>query len=303
VNVKAAVYDRYGPPEVLVLRDVDTPTPGDTDILVRVRAAAVTMGDIRMRKADPFTARLYNGLFKPIRVKIPGFSLAGDVAAVGRTAQRFKPGDPVYGFSGFSFGGYAEFKRLPANNELAIKPANMSYEQAAAVPYGALAALHYLRDAGHIQPGQRVLILGASGSVGTFAVQLANWLGAEVTGVCSARNAALVTSLGAADTIDYRTEDFTARGGRYDLIFDAAGKSSAAKSKAALAPTGAYLTIMKGGPSASERVRDLPFLTELIEAGKLRSVIDRSYPLEQVVEAHRYAESGQKQGSVVVTVS
>jgi NADPH:quinone reductase-like Zn-dependent oxidoreductase len=261
------------------------------------------MGDIRMRKADPFTARIYNGLFGPQRVKILGFSLAGDVAEVRRNARGFKEGDSVYGFSGFTFGAYAEYVRLPANNEFGPKPANLSYEEAATVPYGALAALYSLRDAGNIQPGQRALIAGASGSVGTFAVQLAAWLGAKVTGVCSAANAELVRSLGAADTLDYRTESLTARGSRYDLVFDAAGKVSAGQSKAALAAGGKYLTINQGGPSHAQRVRDIRTLTELMEAGTLRAVIDRRYPLEQIVEAHRRAESGQKQGTVVVTVA
>jgi NADPH:quinone reductase-like Zn-dependent oxidoreductase len=178
----------------------------------------------------------------------------------------------------------------------------MSYEEAATVPYGALFALHFLRDAGHVTPGQRVLIAGASGSVGVFAVQIARQLGAQVTGVCSAANAALVRSLGAADTIDYRTEGLTARGGRYDVIFDAAGKVSAGQSRPALAPGGRYLSVMKGGPSKAVRARDLRALTDLIEAGELRAVVDSGYPLAQIAEAHRRAESRQKQGSVVVTV-
>jgi NADPH:quinone reductase-like Zn-dependent oxidoreductase len=281
---------------------VNAPALRDSDILVRVRAVAVTMGDIRMRKADPFAARLYNGLFRPRRVRVLGFSLAGDVAEVGPAATGFKPGDAIYGFSGLTFGAYAEYLRVPAGHEMARKPVNMSYEEAATVAYGALYALHSLRDAGQVRPGQRVLIAGASGSVGVYAVQLARWLGAEVTGVCSAANAALVRSLGAAETIDYRSESLTARGGRYDLIFDAAGKVSASQSRPALAPGGRYLTVMKGGPSQAQRARDLLALTELIDAGKLRAVVDRCYPLAQIVEAHRRAESGQKQGSVVVTV-
>lgn len=275
---------------------------GAGEFLVRVRAVAVTMGDIRMRKADPFTARLYNGLLRPQRVRVLGFSLAGDIAEVGAGAAGFKAGDAVYGFSGLTFGAYAEYLRAPADHELALKPANMSYEEAATVAYGALFALHALRDAGQVGPGQRVLIAGASGSVGVYAVQLAAWLGAEVTGVCSAANAALVRSLGAADTIDYRTESLMARGGRYDVVYDAAGKVSEGQAKAALAPGGKYLTVMKGGPSKAERARDLPALTALIEAGKLAAVVDSCYPLAQTADAHRRAESGLKQGSVVVTV-
>jgi NADPH:quinone reductase-like Zn-dependent oxidoreductase len=260
------------------------------------------MGDIRMRKADPIAARFYNGLFRPRRVRVLGFSMAGDVAEVGPRSTGFKAGDPVYGFTGLTFGAYAEFARIPADNELALKPTNMSYEEAATVPYGALYALYSLRDEGQVGRGQRALIVGASGSVGIFAVQLARWLGAEVTGVCSAANATLVKSLGAADTIDYRTERLVARGGRYDAIFDAAGKVSARDAGPALAAGGKYLTIMKGGPSKAQRARDIRTLTGLIEAGEIRAVVDRSYPLAQIVEAHRRAESGQKQGSVVVTI-
>ena len=301
--MKAIVYTRYGSPDVLRLEEVAKPVPRNNELLIRVRATTVTAGDWHMRKADPFAARLYNGLFRPLKVTILGFELAGDVEAVGKDATRYKAGDPVFGFCGFRFGAYAEYRCLHEDALLAIKPANIGYEEATPLPYGALAALCCLRDKGHVQRGQRVLIIGASGSVGSYAVQIAKDLGAEVTGVCSTKNIEMVRALGAAQVIDYTQLNFAETGARYDLIFDSAGKSAEATARKALADRGIYLNIMKGVGTEAERARGLIFLKEMVEAGKLKSVIDRCYPLEQTADAHRYVDSGQKQGHVVISVT
>jgi NADPH:quinone reductase-like Zn-dependent oxidoreductase len=324
--MKAAVYARYGPPDVLEIKGVEKPVPKDNEVLVRIHATTVSAADWRMRKADPFIVRFINGLWRPKKIQILGMEFAGRVESVGKAVTRFGEGDQVFGSTGFKFGAHAEYACLPEDAGLATKPVNMTIEEAAAVLFGGVSALHFLRKT-NIQAGQKVLIYGASGSVGIFAVQLAKHFGAHVTGVCSTANLDLVRSLGADEVVDYTREDFSRSGRIYNIVLDTVGKSGFSRSLKSLKRGGFYVRvggsgrlssmlggILRGtltsitgtakvvGGVAGGAAEHLAFLNGLIEAGKLRTVIDRRYSLDEIAEAHRYAEAGHKKGHVVVLV-
>lgn len=308
--MKAVVYTKYGPPEVLHLTEVAQPVPKANEVLIKVLATTVTVGDTRMRsftvpRGQWLPARLYLGVLKPKR-PILGMELAGTVEATGKDVTRFRPGDAVFASTfEVGFGGYAEYICLPADGLLAPKPANLSFGEAAAAVGGGMTAWRCLQR-GRIQPGQAVLIYGASGAVGSNAVQIASHhFGADVTGVCSTANLDLARSLGASQVIDYTREDFTQNGAAYDVVFDAVAKIPPAHAKKALKPGGVYLNVHRDAHAVSGQARwaELLALKELIEAGKLRPVIDRVYPLEQIVEAHCYVDQGHKKGNVVITIA
>jgi NADPH:quinone reductase-like Zn-dependent oxidoreductase len=319
--MRAIVCTKPGPPEVLRLQEVEQPVPKANEVLIRIYATVVAKEDVDMRASGSFAG------FGKAKQTILGHYLAGEVEVVGKDLKRFKAGDQVYGFTGWRLlGAYAEYICMPERSALALKPTNMSYEEAVAIPNGGLTALPFLRNTGKVKPGDKVLINGASGAVGTAAVQLARYFGAEVTGVCSTSNIELVKSLAAKYVIDYTKEDFTQAGRTYDIIFDAVGKSSFKSCENSLPPNGIYLTtvpmpaemlnmlrtLISGGKkarfaatglrSARNQVKDLNYLKELVEAGELVAVIDKVYPLEQIVEAHRYVEKGHKKGNVVITL-
>ena len=318
--MKAIELTKYGAPEFLQMKEVEKPSPKDNEILIKIHASSVSSGDARMRRADPFIIRLIFGFKRP-RKPILGVVVAGEIEAIGTSVSNYQIGDQVFGSSGMNFGAHAEYVSVPEDAVLALKPSNMTYEEAASIPFGATASMHFLRIA-NIQQGQKVLIFGASGALGTMAVQLAKNYGAEITAVCSTANVELMKSLGADHVIDYTQEDFTRNGKKYDVVFDTIGKSSLRKALKSLSDHGhlllasAGIGTMIGGSIKSmfikkkivsgvikETVKDMNFFKQLIEKGSLKAVIDRTYPLEQIAEAHAYVDKGHKKGNVIIAIN
>lgn len=310
--MKVVICTKYGPPEVLQLKEIEKPSPKDNEVLVKVRATTVHIGDTKIRRLEPGLGPVKDFFFKPMmrimmgfngpRNQLLGMELAGDIEAVGKNVTLFKIGDPVYASTEFKMGAYAEYCCLPENAALALKPVNMSYEEAAPVSNAGLTALINLRK-GNIQKGHKVLIYGASGSVGTYAIQIAKHFGAEVTAVCSGGNFEIVKSVGADHLIDYTQEDFSQKSNAYDVVFDAVGKIEPSRRKTSLTKTGKYLTAFALSGNIKLKAEDMIYLKDLCEAGKLKTVIDRTYTMDEIVEAHRYVDKGHKKGNVVVTVS
>jgi len=311
--MKAIVCTKYGAPEVLQLKDVTKPTPGNNEVLIKIHATTAHVGDTKIRSLKPGFGPVKDFFFKPVmrlmlgfkgpRNKILGMDIAGEIVDIGIDVKKFKKGDHIFAsaYQGFKFGAYAEYKCMPEDGLLAIKPNNMTYEEVAPLSNGALTALLILRKA-NIQNGQKVLIYGASGSMGTYSVQLAKYFGAEVTGVCSTKNLEMVKSLGADKIIDYTKENFNDSNEAYDVIFDSVSKIASSQQKKSLKKTGIYLDALNSSDGLKFKPKDLIFLKELCESEKLKTVIDRRYPLEEMVEAHRYVDSGHKKGNVVITV-
>ena len=309
--MKAVICTKYGPPEVLQIREVEKPFPKPNEVLVKILATTAHIGDTKIRRFEPGLGPVKDFFFKPLmrlivgftgpRKKILGMEFSGEIEAVGKDVKLFKTGDSVFASTEFRFGTYAQYCCVPEKGIIALKPANMTHEEAAPVSNGGITALLHLRKA-NIRKGQKVLIYGASGSVGTYAIQIAKHYGAEVTALCSKSNLEMVKSLGADKVIDYTKEDFTKNGEMYDVIYDAVGKIESSKRKKSLSKSGQYLSVFSASGNIKLNVKDLYALKELCEAGKLKTVIDRRYLLEDIVEAHRYVDKGHKKGNVVITL-